>query len=54
MAHWILDTAGVGSLIVFLVAGSVLIAYILMTRWIVQAPREHDGQAGRPEEVQSS
>ncbi|MGC8779812.1 MAG: hypothetical protein ACP5UQ_03015 [Anaerolineae bacterium] len=54
MAHWIIDTAGVGSLIVFMVAGSVLIAYALMTRWIVQAPKEHNEQEARPEEVQSS
>jgi|GEM_PF-1354324 hypothetical protein len=45
MAHWIIDTAGVGSLIVLLVAGSVLIAYVLMARWIVQAPRDDAGKA---------
>jgi hypothetical protein len=40
MAHWIIDTAGVGSLIVFAVASPVLIAYVLMVRWIAAAPRD--------------
>ncbi len=65
MAHWIIDTAGVGSLIVFVVAGSALIAYVLMIRWIARAPQDDAGRAefvrphadrdgGRLEEVQSS
>jgi hypothetical protein len=39
MAHWILDTAGIGGIIVGLVAIPVLIAYIRMVRWIAAAPR---------------
>ncbi len=40
MAHWILDTAGIGGIIVGLVAIPVLIAYIRMVRWIAAAPRD--------------
>ena len=40
MAHWILDTAGIGSIIVFVVAGSVFLAYVAMVRWIAAAPRD--------------
>ncbi len=45
MAHWILDTAGIGGIIVALVAIPVLIAYIRMVRWIAAAPRDaaHSG-----------
>lgn len=39
MGHWILDTAGVGGIIVGLVAIPVLLAYIGMVRWIAHAPR---------------
>jgi hypothetical protein len=39
MAHWIIDTAGVGGIIVGLVAVPVLIAYFRMVRWIAAAPR---------------
>lgn len=38
MAHWILDTAGVGGIIVGLIAVAVLIAYVRMVRWIAAAP----------------
>jgi hypothetical protein len=38
MVHWFFDTAGIGSLIVILVAVSVLVAYIRMLRWIQTAP----------------
>lgn len=46
MAHWIIDTAGVGGIIVGLIAISVLIAYFRMVRWIAAAPRspQADGQ----------
>jgi len=50
MGHWILDTAGVGGIIVILVAIPVLLAYIGMVRWIAHAPRpspEDDAQEGR-------
>jgi hypothetical protein len=47
MAHWILDTAGIGGIIVALVAIPILIAYIRMVRWIAAAPRDaaHSGAA---------
>ncbi len=40
MAHWLIDTAGIGSLIVFIVAGSVFVAYVAMVRWIARTPRD--------------
>ena len=46
MAHWLVDAAGIGSLIVALVAGPVLIAYIAMVRWIAKAPRDHEDTRG--------
>ncbi len=39
MAHWIIDTAGVGGIIVGLIAVTVFIAYVRMVRWIARAPR---------------
>lgn len=38
MGHWIVDTAGGGSIIVFLVGFSVLAAYVYMFRWIQTTP----------------
>lgn len=38
MVHWFFDTAGIGSLIVIVVAISVFIAYFRMLRWIQTAP----------------
>lgn len=43
MAHWILDTAGVGGIIVGLVAVPVLIVYFRMVRWIAAAPQPPHG-----------
>ncbi len=45
MAHWIIDTAGVGGIIVGLIAIPVLIAYVRMVHWIASAPKppEADG-----------
>ncbi len=40
MAHWFLDTAGIGALVVVCTAGPVLLAYIGLVRWIASAPRE--------------
>jgi hypothetical protein len=40
MAHWMLDTAGIGSIIVAIVAGAVFLAYAAMVRWIATAPRD--------------
>jgi hypothetical protein len=47
MGHWLVDTAGIGALIVLVTAGPVLLAYIGMVRWIARAPRE-DGHETRP------
>lgn len=44
MAHWLLDTAGIGALIVLCTAGPVLLAYIGMVRWIAKAPREDEDE----------
>lgn len=38
MVHWFFDTAGIGSIIVFVVAISVFIGYFRMLRWIQTAP----------------
>lgn len=38
MGHWILDTAGVGSIIVWGVGLAVLAAYLYMLRWIQTVP----------------
>jgi hypothetical protein len=46
MAHWLVDAAGIGALIVAVVAGAVLIAYFRMVRWIARAPRDPDDTRG--------
>lgn len=38
MAHWFFDTPGIGSIIVFVVGISVLVAYLRMFRWIQTTP----------------
>jgi hypothetical protein len=40
MGYWFVNTPGIGSLIVFGVGLSVLVAYIRMLRWIQTAPRD--------------
>ncbi len=40
MGHWIIDTAGIGSLIAVAVAVGVFGAYVRMLRWIQSAPAE--------------
>ncbi len=40
MGHWIIETAGIGSLIVVAVALGVFGAYVRMLRWIRAAPDE--------------
>jgi hypothetical protein len=40
MGHWLMDTPGVGSIIVLGVGACVLAAYIAMLRWIKGAPPE--------------
>jgi hypothetical protein len=37
MGHWLMDTAGIGSIIVLIVGFSVLAAYVFMLRWIQTA-----------------
>jgi hypothetical protein len=38
MGYWLMDTAGVGSIIVLVVGFSLLVAYVYMLRWIKAAP----------------
>lgn len=38
MGHWLMDTAGIGSIIVLVIGFSVLAAYIYTLRWIQAAP----------------
>lgn len=40
MGHWFIDTAGIGSIIVFVVGFTTLVVYIYMLRWIQTAPPE--------------
>jgi hypothetical protein len=40
MGYWLVDTAGIGSIIVLAVGFSILVAYITMLRWIQAAPRD--------------
>ena len=44
MGHWLVDTAGIGSIIVLGVGFLVLAAYIYILRWIQRAPREVGSQ----------
>jgi len=44
MAHWIIDATGGGSVIVAIVALSVLAAYGTMLRWILTAPWPEPGR----------
>ena len=38
MGHWLMDTAGIGSIIVFTIGFSLLAAYLYTLRWIQTAP----------------
>ena len=38
MGHWLMDTSGIGSIVVLGVGFCVLGAYIFMLRWIQGAP----------------
>lgn len=38
MAHWFLNTPGIGSIIVFAVGSSALTAYLTALHWIQAAP----------------
>jgi hypothetical protein len=38
MVLWFLDTAGIGSIVVFVVAISVFLVYLRMLRWIQTTP----------------
>ncbi|MEW5956597.1 MAG: hypothetical protein AB1801_02655 [Chloroflexota bacterium] len=46
MGLWIIDTAGIGSIIVFAVGFSTLAAYLYMLRWIQTAPPEPAAEPG--------
>jgi hypothetical protein len=48
MAHWFLDTPTVGSIVVFVVAISVFIAYFRMLRWIQTTPPDPKPQEETP------
>ncbi len=55
MAHWLIDTAGLGSLIAIGVALIVLAAYARMLFWIQGAPSDRTagvGQAAAAEDEQ--
>lgn len=45
MGHWFVNTAGIGSAIVFVVGLSVLAAYYRLLRWVQAAPPEADRPA---------
>ena len=38
MGNWLIDTAGIGSIIVIVVGSSVFGAYLYMLRWIQTTP----------------
>jgi hypothetical protein len=38
MGYWIINTAGIGAIIVGIIGASVFAAYVLLLRWIVTAP----------------
>ena len=40
MGHWLVDTAGIGSIVVLGVGLAVLAAYVYMLRWIQRAPSD--------------
>jgi hypothetical protein len=46
MGLWIIDTAGIGSIIVFVVGLSTLGAYFYMLRWIQTAPPDPAPEPG--------
>ncbi len=48
MGHWLMDTSGIGSIVVLGVGFCVLVAYIFMLRWIQGAPPDPV-----PEEISS-
>jgi hypothetical protein len=44
MGHWLVDTAGIGSIVVLSVGFLVLAAYIYMLRWIQRSPHDVGSQ----------
>ena len=42
--HFILDTAGIGGLILSGVLGTAVVVYILLTRWILRGGREDEAR----------
>ena len=51
MVHWFFDTPGIGSIIVFVVGFSVLIAYVRMLRWIQTTPPDPKPESEPPLDV---
>jgi hypothetical protein len=47
MGYWLVNTPGIGSMIVFAVGLSVLAAYVFMLRWIQTTPPENP-KSGEP------
>ncbi len=50
IGHWIINTAGVGSIIVFTVGFLVFAAYVYMIRWIQTTPPDKEPEAGGTQE----
>jgi hypothetical protein len=40
MGYWIINTAGIGAIIVGIIGTSVFAAYVLLLRWVVTAPSD--------------
>lgn len=52
MVLWFLDTAGIGSIVVFVVGISVFLIYLRMLRWIQTTPPDpHSAEEVSPSEV---
>jgi hypothetical protein len=49
MAHWLIDTAGIGALIAITAAGTVFLVYVRLLRWIAAAPRDDEAPKARGE-----
>ena len=47
MGQWFLNTAGIGSIIVFTVGLSVFCAYVYLLRWIQTAPPDPAAETGQ-------
>jgi hypothetical protein len=54
MGYWIVNTAGIGSIIVFAVGFSVLAAYFYMLRWIQTTPPDPAVENNRQEQEEET